>query len=341
MTTATELTGDHGDPAPSGHRRRRAFVFGGGGVLGYAWMLGALCAVEEIAGVEAADSDILIGTSAGSVIAALVSCGLTATELRRHHQGESEPGDLAINWDYDNVTGGALPPRPSLRPGSPGLLLDALRHPRRVGPLLAVSAALPTGRGSLRPIRSAISDVIAVTEADRPRIDGHRRPVPWIVATDYGSGARVAFGRDQSAELPMAVVASCAIPAWYEPVLIDGNRYIDGGTVSPTSCDLLLGESMDEVYVLAPAASLHDVSPGETRGERVERWIRRAVTRAVRAEVGQLRSQGTRVFLVTPTTEDLALMGLNLMNPGRRREVLDTARRTSTAQLRVQLALPQ
>ena len=63
------------------------------------------------------------------------------------------------------------------------------------------------------------------------------------------------------------------------------------------------------------------------------------VTRSVRAEMQQLADQGTRVVVVTPTSEDLALIGVNLMNPTRRREVLDTARRTSTAQVRTQLAL--
>lgn len=318
---------------------RRAFVFGGGGVLGYAWMIGALSAVEDIAGVDVIDSDIAVGTSAGSVLAALVSCGISTAELRRHHQGSSEPNDLDISWDYDNITGGARPPRPSLRPGSPGLLLDALRHPRRVGPILALSAALPTGRGSLMPIRDAIAQVIMVS-SDRPPYDGRSlRPVPWIVATDYRSGARVVFGRDRSADLPAAVIASCAIPAWYEPVSIDGIRYIDGGAVSNTSCDLLLDEHLDEVYVLAPAASLHDVDAGSTRAERVERWVRRAVTRSVRAEIAQLRERGTEVIVVTPTSDDLELIGVNLMNPARRRQVLDTARRTSTAQLLTQLAL--
>jgi NTE family protein len=84
---------------------------------------------------------------------------------------------------------------------------------------------------------------------------------------------------------------------------------------------------------------LHDVDEGTTRAERVERWIRRAVTRAVRREIQSLLDRGTRVIVVTPTSEDLALIGVNLMNPLRRMEVLDTARRTALPQLRTQLAL--
>jgi NTE family protein len=320
-------------------RPRRAFVFGGGGVLGYAWMIGALSAVEDAFGIDGADSDIAIGTSAGSVLAALLSCGITTGELVRHHQGVPDPNDLAIEWDYDTITGGPRPPRPALRPGSPRLVVSAARHPRRIGPLLGLSAALPTGRGSLEPIRGAVAQAREVAAQLRPRGIGELRPVPWIVATDYRTGERVVFGRDLAADLATAVVASCAIPGWYAPVSINGGRYIDGGTVSNTSSDLLVDQAVDEVFVLAPAASLHDVDAGSTRPERVERWIRRLVTRSVRAEIAQLREQGTRVVVVTPTTEDLALIGVNLMNPARRREVLDTARRTSIAQVRTQLAL--
>ncbi len=205
--------------------------------------------------------------------------------------------------------------------------------------MAAISAALPVGRGSLAAIRDAVGAAIAVTERDRPAAAGTRRPEPWVVATDYRSGERVVFGRDVVVDLPTAVVASCAIPAWFTPVVIGDGRYIDGGTVSNTSCDLLLDQSIDEVYVIAPAASLHDVDPGRTRAERIERWVRRAITRGVRAELTQLRARGTRVFVITPTSEDLALLGVNLMNPVRRREVLDTSRRTSIPQLRAQLAL--
>jgi NTE family protein len=320
-----------GAPAP-----RRAFVFGGGGVLGYAWTLGALRAVEDVAGVEAVDSEIVIGSSAGAVLAALLSLGVTGAELARHHQGRSEPGDLAIDWDY-SIAGGSKPPRPVMRPGSPPLLWDAVRHPRRVGPWLTLAAVLPVGRGSLQPVHDLITQVQQGTnDGSRP----HRASTaqPWVVATDYRTGARVVFGRDHEAELADAVVASCAIPAWYAPMTIGGRQYIDGGAVSNTSCDLLLDRGLDEVYVFVPSASLQDVNRGSNKGERLERWIRGAVTRAVRAELQALVDQGTHVIAVTPTIDDLTVMGVNPMNPQPRRDVFETARRTSVPQIRAQLA---
>ena len=100
-------------------------------------------------------------------------------------------------------------------------------------------------------------------------------------------------------------------------------RYIDGGVRSPTSLGVLARSGLDEVYVLAPMAS---VNPG--RGarphERVEALLR---------DTRVLRSAGIRVTLLTPGPEDLAVMGLNLMDPRRRLAVLETSLRTSAAAL--------
>ena len=55
-------------------RKKRAVVLGGGGVLGAAWMIGALSAVQDTYGWDPREADVLVGTSAGSVLAALLGC---------------------------------------------------------------------------------------------------------------------------------------------------------------------------------------------------------------------------------------------------------------------------
>jgi NTE family protein len=154
---------------------------------------------------------------------------------------------------------------------------------------------------------------------------------------DYGAGRRVSFGQDGAgappARLSEAVAASCAIPGWYEPVVIGGRRYVDGGTASPTSLDLLAGRGLDEVYVLAPMASFAYDRP-RSPAARAERHWRRAVTRRVVAEAATLRESGTSVVLLGPGPDDLRAMGANLMNGRRRDEVLATSLRTSPLALR-------
>ncbi|MEO8889879.1 MAG: patatin-like phospholipase family protein [Jatrophihabitantaceae bacterium] len=327
---------------------RRALVLGGGGVLGFAWMLGALSAIESVAGFDAREVDLAVGTSAGSVAAGLLGCGLPVDALCRHHQGTPLPDDLPIPFDYDS-TGGALPPRPRMRPAAPRLLLDGIRHPRRTPPIVALSGLLPVGRGTLDPVHELMAGVAtAGGRADR----WPDAPRPWVVAVDYSTGRRVVFGRDnfaprrdgvprivRTASLADAVTASCSIPGWYAPTVIDGVPYVDGGVTSNASIDLLLDTAVDEVYVLAPMGGRGNPNP-RTAVQRLERAVRRSIAKTIAGDIAALRARGVRVYELAPEPDDLAVMGLNLMDPTPRTEVLDTARRTAADQLRRQLSAP-
>jgi NTE family protein len=328
---------------------RRAIAFGAGGVLGFAWILGALKAVAEHAEFDPRESEVVIGTSAGSVAAALVGCGLDTDVIVRHHQGIPAPTDPVIDYDYVSATGGVLPPRPGWRPASPRLLLDLARRQggHRISPMVALAGLLPAGRGTLAPVRHLVA---TVAEEAGFADAWPTRPRPWIVTADYRSGRRVVFGRDdfvqrpgeaprhiRRARLADAVTASCSIPGWYPPTYIDGVPYIDGGTASNVSVDLLVGTAVEEVYVIAPMASVNP-TPGRSMIERAERMVRRGVTRGMLADVARLRAAGARVYVLTPEGRDLELMGLNVMNPQNRTQLLESAHETVTAQLSRQLA---
>lgn len=128
-------------------------------------------------------------------------------------------------------------------------------------------------------------------------------------------------------------MASCAIPGWYTPVTIDGRRYVDGGACSSTSLDLLAGLGLDEIFVVAPMASFAFDRPHSVAGQ-FERRFRRTVARRLMREAEKVREAGTDVIMLGPGPEDLAAIGPNLMDPRRRREVLETSLRTSVESLR-------
>src|SRR5919108_378861 len=115
----------------------------------------------------------------------------------------------------------------------------------------------------------------------------------WVMAVDYDSGRRVAFGRAGAppATLPEAGVAVCSIPGWYRPTVIRGRRYVDGGVHSTTSLDLLAGADLDEVYVLAPMASFVMDAPRSPYA-RLERRLRRLITIGLLREVRRVRAGG-------------------------------------------------
>lgn len=307
--------------------RRRGLVLGAGGVLGAAWTIGALDALTEVEGLAPHEADVIVGTSAGSVLAALLGSGLTAAELLDHQRGISLSRDLALEWDHDESAGGAHPQRPRFGMGSPALVRRSIARPRQVPPLAVLAALAPAGTGTLAEV-GAMVRAAAGTGGWAPR-DGI-----WIVAMDYDTGRRVAFGREGAppAGLDEAVTASCAIPGWYAPVLIDGRRYVDGGTLSATSADLLAKEELDEVYVLAPMASFVSDQPRQMAA-RLERRVRRQMTRRLVQEAQTVGRAGAAVTVLTPGPEDLAEIGANLMDPSRRLAVLETSLRTSRAAL--------
>lgn len=307
---------------------RRGLVLGGGGVLGAAWMLGALGALEDSLGVDVRDYDQLVGTSAGSVLAALIAAGVGVRDLQAHQLGERVTrGPLAgFSWDYDTATGAARPPRPRPGLGSTAMLTQGVGHLRRLPPVVVLSALLPEGRGSLDSIGALIGHVVPDGWVARSGLQ--------IVTTDYGTGHRVAFGREGAppASLAEAVMASCAIPSWYQPVRIGPARYIDGGACSATSVDLLVGSGLDEVVVLAPSVSFAMDAPDALAARLERQWRARATRRCLR-EVTKVHAGGAEVTVLGPGPEDLAAIGSNLMDVGRRRGVLETSLRTSAAAL--------
>lgn len=312
-------------------------VLGGGGILGGAWLIGALHALVEATGRAGQEwnptsARYVVGTSAGSVIGSLIAEGMP-TWFMVHHQGGGdvegmtdafgEPIRSADEGSRRLRTWTGQIPRPVL--GSPGLALRATLQPWRYPPATTLTGWV--GRGFLstdevgRMIRSVAPEGWSSHEGLR------------IVALDYATGRRVVFGEPGApeAELWQAVEASCAIPGLYRPVRIGKRLYVDGGVWSPSNLDLLArfadDDEIDTVVALNPMSSLQPGLP-TTILERVERRVRAAMGRRLGREARRLRARGIKLLLIQPGSEDLAAMGINLMDPTRRNDVLHTAVQT-------------
>lgn len=167
-------------PAPAPPRvpqpPRIGLALGGGAARGFAH-IGVIQVLEE-SGIR---PDLVVGTSAGSMVAALYAAGRNGAEL----------GRLANQMDEGALADWAFP-----------------------------------GRGLLR------GEALArfVREHTNGRLI-EQMPLPLgIVATDLDSGEPVLFRRGDPG---LAVRASSAVPAVFQPVAIGGREYVDGGLVSP------------------------------------------------------------------------------------------------------------
>ena len=300
-------------------------ALGAGGVLGGAWLAGALAALARETGWDPRSAGHLVGTSAGAVFGALVAAGVPVSRLYPPLPGDAEEWILARLARTNSYR---LPHRlPAPRPGSWSLVRSALRPGGLWPSAKLLGGFVPRGRVSTHPIRETV-------RAGAPR-GWASHPNCWVVACDYRTGRRVVFGRTGSprADLADAVAASCSIPGFFRPVWIRGRPYVDGGLNSPSNLDLLGGLGLDLVICLNPLSSRYTeagFNPLHKAGEALS-WL---AGHQVDLEAAALRGEGTEVVMIEPTAYDLVAIGGNRMDARRCRAVFEVALRSVTRQLR-------
>jgi NTE family protein len=211
--------------------QRTALVLGGGGITGIAWEVGLLAGLAE-AGVDLSAADLVVGTSAGSVVGAQVTCGAALGTL---YQRQLEPATAERAARLNRAT---------LFQFAWAMLRSRgkdVEFRRRIGAL-----ALAAEKAGLTPTEQERLDVIG------SRLVSTQWPDRALVITavDAETGEFRTFDRDSGVPLLQAVAASCAVPGVYPPVTIDGRRCVDGGMRSAANADL--ARDYDRVVVLAP-----------------------------------------------------------------------------------------
>lgn len=280
-------------------------VLGGGGAAGTAYHCGALAALEHDLGWSPDDADVIVGTSAGSILGALLRLGVPATDLvamavDRHqaavHPFIRERGITAAELERPGWRDLARPPRPI----SAAFWRRQLRRPWAFNPLDLVIASLPDGPVPLRPHFDALDAATGGRWPDKAL---------WVCAARQDDLEPVVLGRDgPTCSLADAVAASCAVPGWFSPVPIHGRPHVDGGVTSPTNADLLAGLGLDLVIVLSP------MSAERLSGPRMA--MRRYADQHLRREVLRLRASGTPVVALAPSPDVLAHTPASLMDTG-------------------------
>jgi NTE family protein len=179
-------------PATPPPQRRIGLALGGGAARGFAHI--GVIQVLEANGIK---PDLVVGTSAGSLVAALLADGKTGAEM----------ASLALTLDESEFTDWSLPSRGVVRG-------DALARWVR---------AQTRGRAI------------------------ERMPMPLgIVATELATGLPVLFQRGDTG---IAVRASSAVPAVFQPVRIGEREYVDGGLVAPVP--VRFARQMGATHVIA------------------------------------------------------------------------------------------
>ena len=266
---------------------RRALVLGGGGITGIAWELGLLHGLAR-AGVDLADADLVVGTSAGSIVGSLL------------RSGPSRGLDLPALYETQ------------LAPADPG---PAARLSRRMAARMAPPFLRP---GSAEQKRARLGRLAMRHPGDgEERVEVIRGLVPWeewpekdlkITAVEAETGRFTVLDRAAGVNgvpLVRAVAASCAVPLVWPTVRLGDRHYLDGGFRSTANADLAAG--YDDVVVVAP--------------------LPRSFSRATSIPAQLARTGCTRSAVVTPDAQALADIGGNVLDSARRADAARTGLR--------------
>lgn len=300
-----------------------ALVLGAGGTVGMAYHAGVLRALAEASGVEPGTADLIIGTSAGSLMAAALRSGHDTDTLWRVSVGEhptlSFDGDERSPWDGLWRTPFDVARR---------LVGSAYVLQRSVVRVPVPSVPRPLQRlfpGGFHSIPDGAEETIATFLQE-----AWPSEPTWLVTVDVRTGRRVVLGRRVPArtDLRTAVRASCAIPAFFQPVQVGRHTLVDGGIHSTSNLDLATKITPDVIVGVVPMAFERGVVPFGLDG-----IIRGFAQRRLAPEVEQARRSGSRVLLIRPTRHDLAAMGPNLMRRGGNDQVTRVAYESAVRQL--------
>jgi NTE family protein len=253
-------------------------VLGGGGVTGIAWEVGLLTGLRE-GGADVSGADLVIGTSAGSAVGAVVASGEDLDELYAE-QTSPPPAD---------DTGAVFGAREAVTLLTLMLLPGSGRTKRR-----------RIGQAARRAHPGPADDQVEVF-ASRLRLPDGSLPA-WperdlkITAVEAGSGSFTVFDKHSGVDLVHAIAASCAVPLVWPAVEIGGRHYVDGGMRSAANADLAAG--CDVVLAVVPL------------------W--RAMGR-YHSLPEQLRRTGARrTAWIAPDEASLAAIGRNMLDPSLR-----------------------
>jgi predicted acylesterase/phospholipase RssA len=242
---------------PPNSHPKTALVLAGGGLTGAVYEIGALRAIDDVLVDRTVnDFDIYVGTSAGSLVAAMLANGISPEMMLKGIAGKH---DTVPTIERDDLF--HFDARDIMRwlKRMPGKIAGAWSHYlRHYGDMTlfdlvwSLSEALPSGLYD----NSALEDYVrrVIREQGRSNYFDQLERDLFIIATDLDSSERAVFGRysEERVQISRAVAASTAIPLIYKPVRIGQHDYVDGGIRGNASLDIAVEHGATLIVCINP-----------------------------------------------------------------------------------------
>lgn len=276
-----------------------------------------LRALEIETGFRPEDADVIIGSSAGSVVGAYLRSGMTTEDMWLLARG-LHPTHKSFGGSGDDKPALFVPtfsnPFEIVRHmiGSSYVLARAL-SPFPLRPPAFLKAAFPGGLFAMAEGEQRFAEELPAEWPDKDL---------WLTTIDIVSGRRIVLGRQGSprVDLPRAVLASAAIPGVYPPVQVGRRSLIDGGTQSTSNLDLAVQYGADRIIAVVPMA-FDTVEPPGVLG----RLMRQIPARRLSSEVALANRRGIEVLMFRPSAAEVSSHSMNLMRSAGLEKIAESA----------------
>ena len=266
-------------------------ALGGGGVVGVAWEVGVLAGLADALGWDPAGAQVLVGTSAGSIVGTQLLQGRSVDELVTGQRG-SAGADVPVGRELDMAALGEI--------FGTWTTTDEMSPEvaRSIGRRAASAATVPE-----EDLVTAIGSMLV--GSDWPAGDLR------VTGVSVETGERAVWTAASGVPLERAVSASCSVPGMFPPVHVGEEAYVDGGVWSGSNADALVGSGLEAALFVGPLVG--DSGLGRVSALALER------------ERKLLADEGVPLLDLTPGVR-FAAFGQDLMNPAHRSAAVDVGR---------------
>ena len=279
---------------------RRAVSLGGGGTYFVAWQVGYLKTLVGH-GIDIDGADRLVGTSAGSIVAATLA----------HHHLDRLYDETALMSRMPSVMDKLFP--------------SGVDHPSQKQALDLYLNATDSTPDMVRAIGRAALAAVTPSEHIMPRDllmvlgDQWNSSALLMTCVDTLTGDRCVISRSTDVSVNLGAAASSAVPGIFAPQVIAGRNCMDGG-VGGTAVHLDLLAGADRALVL----SLY-------RDSELTHGLLTLAPGDLDRELAELKASGTEIYFRAPESHPMDIDGL--MNPAAAPDAMAMGVRQATADL--------